>query len=330
MSILGRCVLLVPVLLAGCGYVGDPLPPALNIPGPVTGLRVSEQADKIVLEFMIPELTTEGLPLKLGTVDLRAGAWTNGPFDADAWSVQARPVETGCSETGPCRVEIPAREWVNDEVFFRARVQSTKERYGDWSEFAVLRVVPPLEPPSDVRGEAVAAGVQLTWKASQERANLTYRIQRRAGGDKTAVIMADVVDEKWVDTSTQYGTSYEYSVRAVVRSGEAEAVSELSSSIEITPEDHFPPSVPVGLVALAGSGSVELAWEANTEKDLNGYRLYRSVGNGSFERIADLLEMPSYSDRSVEPGKEYRYALSAVDQLGNESARCKPVEITVP
>ena len=38
------------------------------------------------------------------------------------------------------------------------------------------------------------------------------------------------------------------------------------------------------------------------------------------------VEAPNYSDRRVASGKRYRYAISAVDLLGNESARSQPVE----
>ena len=40
-----------------------------------------------------------------------------------------------------------------------------------------------------------------------------------------------------------------------------------------------------------------------------------------FPEVGDLVETPAYSDHAVESGKRYRYAVSAVDQLGNESAR---------
>ena len=66
------------------------------------------------------------------------------------------------------------------------------------------------------------------------------------------------------------------------------------------------------------------------EEDLNGYRVYRAEGNGAMEKIADVAAVPSYSDRKVEHGKTYHYAVSALDKTGNESARAGPVEATLP
>ena len=98
----------------------------------------------------------------------------------------------------------------------------------------------------------------------------------------------------------------------------------------ITPRDIFPPAVPAGLTASAGVGSVELAWERNTEPDFKEYRVFRAEGDGAFNQIAAGLDAPSYSDHAVESGKRYRYRISAVDQNGNVSEPSSPVEVTVP
>ena len=107
-----------------------------------------------------------------------------------------------------------------------------------------------------------------------------------------------------------------------------EAQSELSAVAEITPEDRFPPATPTGLRAAASPNSVELSWDANTETDLAGYRLYRSVPGGPIEKIADLA-VPAYSDHKVEHEKTYHYEVSAVDRVGNESPHSAPVEVAL-
>jgi fibronectin type 3 domain-containing protein len=88
--------------------------------------------------------------------------------------------------------------------------------------------------------------------------------------------------------------------------------------------------MPMGLTALAGINTIELSWDRNTEEDLKGYRIYRALEAGPFERLAELVEDPAYSDKSVTPGKKYKYAVSSIDQAGNESAKSTPVEITSP
>ncbi|MDQ2946650.1 MAG: hypothetical protein M3Y27_12015, partial [Acidobacteriota bacterium] len=123
-----------------------------------------------------------------------------------------------------------------------------------------------------------------------------------------------------------YGAHYQYWVEGV--RGDAE--SELAGPLAVTPEDKFAPAVPVGLAASAGLQTIELAWERNTEPDFKGYRVYRRIGNGSFEKIGELIEAPSFSDTKVETGKRYLYAISSVDQSGNESVKSPAVEIAAP
>src|SRR5678816_2251469 len=99
--------------------------------------------------------------------------------------------------------------------------------------------------------------------------------------------------------------------------------------VEITPEDKFPPPVPTGLAAVVSTGSIELVWEPSAAPDLAGYRIYRAAGAGPFEKLAEAREAPSYSDAKIEPGKSYRYAVTAFDKAGNESPMSGPVTAIV-
>ena len=50
------------------------MPPALNIPEKVTDLRAVQRGGKIVIDYTVPALTTERLPVKhLGPPDLQIG-----------------------------------------------------------------------------------------------------------------------------------------------------------------------------------------------------------------------------------------------------------------
>ena len=55
-----RVPLILALLVTGCGYVGDPLPPALNIPVPVADLNAVQRGDQIIIQFTVPQMTTEG------------------------------------------------------------------------------------------------------------------------------------------------------------------------------------------------------------------------------------------------------------------------------
>ena len=266
--------------MSGCGYVGDPLPPALRIPGRVTDLRVAQQEDRIAIHFTVPELTTDGLPLKLGKVELLAGPYAQAPFNAEAWAAGAKALDTSTVKPGPASVELTFSGWNGQEVFFRVRVLSDRGKDGGWSDFANLRVIAPLRKPDGLKPEATAQGVKLTWAGPREPAGVTFRIRRREGKG-AATEVATAAGYEWVDTQTRYGETYEYSVQSLVTADGARAESALSDPVSIVPVDRFPPAVPTGLTALAGPSSIELSWDPNTEPDFAGYFVYRAASGGA-------------------------------------------------
>jgi fibronectin type 3 domain-containing protein len=288
------------LLLAGCGYVGDPLPPALNIPEPVTDLTAIQRGDKIIVDYTVPSRSTEGLLLKrLGPPDLQIG---DKPVEA--------PADKG-------HVEVPAKDWVGRDAIVRVRINNGRGKYSGWSNAVTLSVIPTLQPPSNVVATSDRQGVRLGWAGEGEKWRVT-----RLGDQK----VTEVEHPEFVDTEAAFGKEYQYQVVALLKT----AQSEPSAVVTITPKDEFAPAAPAGLTALAGINSVEISWDRNTEEDLKGYKIYRALEAGPLEVIAPLIEEPAYSDKTVMPGKKYRYAVSAIDQTGNESEKSAPVEMTTP
>ena len=131
----------------------------------------------------------------------------------------------------------------------------------------------------------------------------------------------------WADASAEFGKMYVYRIQTIVKlTGNREAQSEPSEEVAITTVDTFPPAIPAGLRVTAAPNTIELSWDPDTDADLAGYRIYRATNGGPFEKIAEVSTLPTYSDKAVEHGKAYRYAITAFDQAGNESERSTPGE----
>jgi len=77
-------------MLAGCGFPGEPLPPALNRPLRVADLSAVQQGSKIVANFTVPRVTTEGFPIP-GTpeIEVRVGELPEGTFALATWEKTA-------------------------------------------------------------------------------------------------------------------------------------------------------------------------------------------------------------------------------------------------
>ncbi len=314
--------------LAGCGYVGPVLPPSPRLPNTVANLQAIQRGDQIVITFTTPVRTTDNLAIKqLSDVDLRIGA-ASIPFDFDQWAAAAQrydldpPPPDDPDDPQPVAMEktVPASAWIGKRVAVAVRTAvKKKDHYSSWSNRAVLEVVPPLKAP-EAKAVATAHGVLVTWNTPGS--GLEYRISRQGPGDQQPIELGTLKTSDYLDTTAQYDTPYTYSVIAAEHSAE----SLPSKPVSITPLDVFPPSVPTGITALPAPDSIEVTWQRSPEPDLKGYYLYRSVNGGPFERLADLLTLPTYSDQKVEHGKTYAYVVSAIDQKGNESAKSAPAE----
>jgi hypothetical protein len=320
------CAAASALLLSGCGYIGEPLDPLLNIPSRVTDLTAVQRGSAIIFQFTLPLLTTEGKQARIGQVEVRIGDSGQAAFDINEWAARSKRIDVAFDNQKHILSETPAAPWVGKDLVLAVKVSGANKRDAGWSNLAIVNVVAPLTAPTGVEVAAVAEGVRVSWKGPAGR----YRVFRRVEQDQAVSLMTTVEANQWLDTTTEYGKQYHYIVQAVQKTGSGEVESEISAESTVTPIDEFPPAVPKGLNAIAAAENIELVWERNTEQDLAGYRLYRAVGDGKLEKIADIQNTPSYSDRKLESGKRYRYAVSAVDRLGNESKLSELVEITAP
>ena len=86
-------------------------------------------------------------------------------------------------------------------------------------------------------------------------------------------------------------------------------------------DDVTPPAAPTGLSATGGDSTVSLNWNDNSEEDLNGYNVYRSLtsGSGYVKLNGSLVSSSNYTDNNVDGYVTYYYVVTAVDTSTNES-----------
>ena len=147
------------LVCCGCGYMGEPLPPALNIPVGVRDLSAIERGPEILVRFTLPTQTTDGLRIKkFGEIELRVGPAQQPPFSLTNWIASAKVISGVPADRSALEYAFPAAEWIGREVVIGVRVTGASGRASDWSNLVTLTVVPPLEQPTalaaTVSGEA--------------------------------------------------------------------------------------------------------------------------------------------------------------------------------
>jgi hypothetical protein len=288
--------------LAGCGAVGPPLPPLLDIPRPATALSGVQRGERILLSWPAPVITTDGVAPRadrLGPVRIHRGVIPG--LHATVAAMGEANVE---ATLDPARTEwaeriVPA--WHGSTVVYAVEMPNRRGESAGLSNLAVIPVLAPPPTPQLKPPRVTETAVVIEWTPSAGR---VYRDGQLVGESKTGAFL---------DQQFEFGRAYQYLVRAVARQGDFVAESDDSNVVDVTPEDTFPPRPPEGLQVIEVQGAVEVSWSPNTEADLAGYNLYRDG-----VRVNEKLIVGT-TFRDAAPGKVY--AVTAVDRRGNESRK---------
>ena len=77
--------------------------------------------------------------------------------------------------------------------------------------------------------------------------------------------------------------------------------------------------------SVLAAGSATISWQANTESDLAGYRIYYGTEPGVYGSTSPLITGTSYTITGLQEGKTFFFVVTAVDTAGNESGYSSPV-----
>jgi hypothetical protein len=327
--------------LAGCGALGEPQPPLLNLPQP-TEITAVQRGDRVLIDWTPPLLTTEGQAIraeKLGPAEIYRAVFPGLRREVSAQQFQgaaARLAELPALQSHSS-VEVKPAGAAHTEAF-AVRLLNQHGHGAGFSNIVAVPILPAPPAPTTLQAKSAEKALVLRWPAAPGASSYhVYRSEAAPGAPPAPLaIIATVERPEYADENFQFGHDYRYLVRAVVAQDGFTAESADSPVAALLPKDVFPPRVPSGLAAIVTEpgvpsqvGPTELSWEPNTEPDLAGYNLYRSEAGGPPRRLNNqLLTSPAFRDESVKPGIAYTYSVTAIDQSGNESARSQPV--TVP
>ncbi len=79
-----------------------------------------------------------------------------------------------------------------------------------------------------------------------------------------------------------------------------------------------------------GTDTVQLSWNANSETNLAGYKLYMGTASGAYGSPTTLGLVTTTNVTTLVPGTTYYFALSAFDTAGQESAKTAQLTYQAP
>ncbi|MGH9868437.1 MAG: fibronectin type III domain-containing protein [Candidatus Polarisedimenticolia bacterium] len=346
MPLLLLAALLVPAA-PGCGKKGAPQAPLRTLPEPVTGLRVRQVGEQVVLSLERPSSHTNGTPLAPDAAleilmtarepvprtaaEVLASPAVRWTVPISQWDDYARErrMEVGLRLSSiASALELPegAAALKGRKLSFVVGVVEQERLRSPSAKVITLKVCEPPPPPAGVSARPDEAGIIVTWDlpAGTGTPGAGYHVYRQpvgAGALAGAALTTEPLrDPPFLDTGYVPGQAFRYVVRAAA-AGDPTCESAGVSSEQVTWVDRFAPAAPEGLAAVEEDGAVRLFWRPNREPDLLGYRVYRGEGpDGPLTPLTtEPIQGTTWTDTSAVRGIVYSYAVGALDRANNES-----------
>ena len=334
-------------LFVGCGKTGPLQPPAPRGPLPPSTVEARQVGDRVEVALTVPSPRGEDPKQAVQRTEILRIAYPRGrtpPTEPDAFRVRGEVVaaiDSDWAKPGD-RVVIsdPALAELTDNgigwtLRYAVRV---RDRWGRPSSLVVakdLTTVPPVAAPNSLTGQASPDGVRLLWAAPVGVSAATYNVYRgplEGTLSEHPLNVQPLTSPDDLDATVEAGKTYKYVVRTVAAEGPPFRESISSNQVQVDASDLFAPATPTGLVVVQEGSAARLLWNPGAESDLDGYRVYRQLGEGAWVAIGNaIVRQPSFMDPGLVAGTVARYRVTAVDRAvpPNESAPSPAVELRV-
>jgi hypothetical protein len=298
------------LLFTGCGKIGDPLPPFIRIPEPINDLAVQQSGHDLILTWTNPSKNIDGSAV----TDLeQIRILSDGGIVATA-----DPVGPGKAQS----FTLPISSLSSGSLTFTVQAQTSQ---GKLSEISARAAIMPVEVPglvNDLRAVTDQRTITVEWGPPLEHPELAHvYLVSRSDITEQAEIAAG---RQYIDARYEVGKTYTYQVRAVRRIADRAVPGAGPATVSVLAVDSTAPAVPSGLDISASDVGAFITWTPNVEVDLSGYRVFRAAAvDGQFIPIApEIIRTNALFDPDYQPA--LYYAVSAVDEFGNESAVSAP------
>ena len=132
----------------------------------------------------------------------------------------------------------------------------------------------------------------------------------------------------WLTLNPGAGTGNGMLTASVSTNGLAAGTYNTTLTLAATGATNTPRTVPVILtVSAPTTSSATLSWNANTESDLAGYKVYRATATGAYGAPIATFQgsVTNYVATGLQSGATYFFVVTAYNSAGNESPRSNEV-----
>jgi uncharacterized protein len=224
----------------------------------------------------------------------------------------------------------------NAKYYYRVCGQTIFGERGPWSDVVECKSLPLLEGVPGIQGirldEKGRAIVSWFFEDSIRPKVKAFELNysQSGSGEYGKVVSGIPAKDSEVYIPDSLGSGY-----LIIKAVSIDGISRTSFPYLYQREDSTAPAPPTGLTATTDStGVVTLKWLPNTEKDLMGYKVFRTVVQGAEKAI--LVDTVWYSnvykdtlDLKLKNRKAY-YTVTALDTRFNQSKESKEVAVTKP
>ncbi len=332
----------------GCATPGLPRPPSLNLPETARELSATRIGNTVELRFTVPSRSTDKLPLRGSHLIARfCRALDTQPCQYVASPMIVVPLDTAAerhsSFTWIDKLSEDLAHGNPRPLSYSVELLNISGHSAGQSPPAFTAAGEATFPVGDLSAEGSRLGILVRWNDSAsapgdvliEREDLSSSLDAKTPKIvhlATPSVNSGSTPGSLLDTTAKPGIPYRYTAtrRLMVElSGRTtELFSTPSPAIDLTLRPIYPPPVPTGLTAVAFTGAtngfaVDLIWQPIDDTGLiapfAGYNVYRA-STGEATRLNSIpLTVPAFHDTTALPNTAYRYSVTAVDSMGNES-----------
>jgi len=221
----------------------------------------------------------------------------------------------------------------NGTYYYRVRAYNEYHESSN-SNVVEIEVDWPPDIPKNLAAEVDPVGntLNLSWDLNQVDTK-KYEIHYYTNGPPALLDTINHLDNTYSHTGLTDGLTYYYQILAIDNRDQA---SELSDSCFGTPMDLMAPPPPPDLTIYELSyDSITLSWSAGFENDVVGYNVYRSMIPDPLDwgdpiNGVDLISETKYVDKDLTELTTYYYAITAQDEVPNESDLSSIIFATTP